>query len=94
MMFHEMCFVLEIGIDFDGFQSLTAFLIHAGTSFSILQALPGSPGTSDILGVGKSMNLNRTVVRTVQLPSLSHAGPHWGRLESGCRGQGSQFHHC
>lgn len=77
MMFHEMCFVLETGIDFDGFQSLAAFLIHAGTPFSILQALPGSLGTGDILGAGKSMNLNRTVVRMVQLPSLSHAGQHW-----------------
>ena len=31
MMFHEMHFVLGTEIDFDSFQSLNAFLIHAET---------------------------------------------------------------
>lgn len=77
MMFHEMCFVLEIG------WALMAF--KASLHFNPCRyyfPFSGSADheTSDILGAGKSMNLNRTVVRTVQLPSLSHAGQHWGRL--------------
>lgn len=33
---------LKTGIDFDVFQSLNTFLIHAETLFSVLQALPGA----------------------------------------------------
>lgn len=79
MMFHEMHFVLGTEIDFDGFQSLSAFLIHAETL--VFWALQGSLGTRDLLGAEHSMSLNRIVVRRWSIsqacPTVSSMGQGW-----------------
>ena len=82
MMFHEMHFVLGTEIDFDSFQSLNAFLIHAET----LSFLGSTRVTGDQRHTGSwtQHELEQNCCKEmVPLPILSHSEQHGMRGEFG-----------